>query len=156
MSGHGRVASEGAEKVNADAEALLEITVRSFDCGNARMNSDLFDALKADVHPTIHFKMESADVVGYRPSGSVELDVVGIITVAGVTRSVQTRVVGDRLATGQLRAAGAILVSMRDFSIEPPTALLGLVRTRNDITVRFDLVAATSTGVSMVGSGHAN
>ena len=157
MSGYGRVAAEGAtERVSADAEALLAVSVLSFDCGNARMNSDLFEALKADTHPTIHFKMERANVVGYQPSGSVELDVTGIIMVAGVARSVQTRVVGDRLANGQLRAAGAILVSMRDFKINPPTALLGLVRTRNDITVRFDLVAAPSTGVSMVGRAHAN
>ena len=157
MSGYGRVAAERAiETESSDAEALLAVTVRSFDCGNSRMNSDLFEALKADIHPTIHFKMERANVVGYRPSGSVELDVAGIITVAGVARSVQTRVVGDRLANGQFRAAGAILVSMRDFNIEPPTALLGLVRTRNDITVRFDLVAAPSTGVSIVGRAHAN
>ena len=152
VDGRGRVAETGKLRT----EVLLIIPVRSLDCGNPRMNADLFAALKADDHPTIRFEMDGATVVGYRSSGSVELEVSGTITVAGVARNVQTRVVGDRLAEGHFRAAGAIRLSMSDFEIDPPTALLGLVRTRDRINVRFDLVAATAGSASAVNSAFAH
>lgn len=100
--------------------------------------------------------MDRAKVVGYRSSGSIELEVAGTITVAGVARNVRTRVVGDRLADGHFRAAGAITLSMSEFDIDPPTALLGLVRTRDRINVRFDLVAATSGSVPALRATSAN
>jgi hypothetical protein len=51
----------------------------------------------------------------------------------------------DRVDGGALRARGAVAMRMTDFGIKPPTGLFGLIRSRNEITVRFDLVVSGQT-----------
>jgi hypothetical protein len=45
----------------------------------------------------------------------------------------------------QTQLTGKQRLLMSDFGIDPPTALLGLIRARDRILVRFDLVAVSVT-----------
>ena len=122
--------------------AEVAIAVRSFNCRNDRMNRDLFDALKGDEHPYISFRLDGVRILNDTlENGAALLEAEGTIWVAGVGRSIRTRVVGDRLANGYLRATGSLDLSMSDFNIEPPTAMLGLVRVSDRITVQFEITA---------------
>lgn len=59
---------------------------------------------------------------------------------AGVRRGVDFVVSGSHEAQGKVRALGSITIRMTDYGIDPPRRLLGLVRVRDELTVRFDLV----------------
>jgi hypothetical protein len=43
-----------------------------------------------------------------------------------------------------MKASGAIPLLMTDFGITPPTGLFGLIRSRNEITVRFELMVSAN------------
>ncbi len=75
----------------------------------------------------------------YREGQPVELQVVGDLTVRGVTRRVVWRAT-VRLAGTELRAQAATSVRMTDFGFEPPS-ILGFVRAEDDVTLEVDLVA---------------
>lgn len=138
----------------SESRGKVEIPVEAFDCRNDRMNKDLFDALKGDEHPFIAYRLEDVRVVDEAlENGAALLEAEGTIWVAGVGRSIRTRVVGDRLANGYLRAAGTLDLSMSDFNIEPPSAVLGLVRVHEEITVRFEITAAPDMSLSDEESG---
>ena len=138
VEGRGMLASE-------KPTASLFVPVTQFDCGKARMNQDMYDALKADMHPTIRFTLGAVEAVDTpSPLSDLKLHVAGYLTIAGTVRQVALEVRSQPLADGRYRATGALPLKMTDFGIEPPTALLGLVRAHDDIVVRFDLVAVPS------------
>lgn len=121
---------------------MLEIDVEGIECGRSRMNRDLRNALKADDYPNIRFVFN--EIVRVSPNGnpnSVELEVTGLLTVAGVTREVNVHLTGYTLENETVRALGSKEIRMTDFGVEPPTAMLGLVKAENELTVHFDLIA---------------
>lgn len=136
-----RKAGYGAAR-RADVE--IRVPVATFDCGKQRMNQDLYRALQASEHPFIEYALETAEVVGAPAdaAGPYRVQATGRLTIAGTTRDVEVVLDGERLADGRLQARGRLPLRMTDFGIEPPTALLGLVRAHDAITVRFTLVAA--------------
>lgn len=151
VDGVGRFGTDGT---SGRTYGELEIPVRSFDCKNDRMSRDLFEALKGEQHPAISFQLEVVRVVGEElESGATLLEAEGTLRVAGQGRSIRTRVMGDRLANGYLRATGNLNFYMSDFDIDPPTALLGMVRVRDEVTVRFELTALSDVGITEEASG---
>lgn len=146
VEGRGTLRAAGAGR---SAEALVLIPVRGFECGNRRMNADLYDALDAKDHPFIRFELAEAEALRLRAdsAGRNSLRVTGYLMLAGTRKPVEVHVRWWRSAEGQVRAYGEKALRMSDFGIEPPTALLGLIKARDRITVRFELAAArTSVG----------
>lgn len=130
-----------------DARAEVVVLVETFDCGKQRMNRDFYKALKADAFPMIRFTLDEANVIGQPDAEDriYRLRVLGRLTLAGVTRRIEMRVLGRPLADGRYRVTGKERLLMSDFEIDRPTALLGLIRARDRILVRFDLVAVSVT-----------
>lgn len=124
--------------------AHISVPVQAFDCGNRRMNRDMHDALKAEAHPVIQYELLQACVLPLGEGGWHPVEVRGRLTIAGVERMVKTMVQGRTQPDGRVRATGAMDLQMTDFGIEPPTAMLGVVKAHNDITVHFELVAAAA------------
>lgn len=125
----------------------LEIPIKSFDCGRSRMNRDMYEALKSDTYEHITFEFEDAETLeqdgsipdrlfddGYQP-----YRIEGVLNVAGVDRNVTLLVRGRKEDKGHYHIEGQKEISMQDFNIEPPTALRGLIRAHDDLTVFFDL-----------------
>ncbi len=141
-----RVVGFGRLDQSHSAHLTVEIAVpvRSFDCGIGQMNDDLTDALKADAHPAISFSLSDADWSpgSFRTGVWVPISAIGELEVAGETRRVTFSLHGQRQADGLVRVRGEQSLRMTDFNVEPPSGLLGLVRSHNDIVVRFDLRAA--------------
>ena len=135
------------DTVTVDEDAtkiVLEIDVEGIECGRSRMNRDLRNALKADDYPNITFVFN--EIVTMRGENdapnSVELEVTGSLTIAGVTRQINVDLKGYNLDDETVRATGSKEIRMTDFNVEPPTAMLGLVKADNELTVHFDLIAA--------------
>lgn len=138
-----RALQASTASVESSTLAELVVPVESFDCGKSRMNRDFYDALKADAHPLIRYELEYADVVS-RPedeNGFYQLRAVGRIIIAGAERTVTTTLLAQRSDDGRYHVEGSQQLLMSTFGIDPPTALLGLVRAHDRIEVHFDLVA---------------
>ncbi len=121
----------------------VEIRVDGFECGRSRMNRDLQDALRSRDFPDITFLFDSADLVGFPETndGAFEINVKGTLTVAGNTRDIQFITRAYYLEPTKVRAIGKTTIRMSDFDVEPPTALMGLVKADDELSVNFDLVA---------------
>lgn len=91
----------------------------------------LDEALFASKHPTIEFRSTSV-----RSVGPDELDVMGDLTIRGVTKPSTIRV----KRAGSLYEGSAI-VRHSDYSIKQQTAALGAIGTKNEMVVRFKLLA---------------
>jgi hypothetical protein len=122
----------------------FRVPVAEFDCGKKRMNKDLYKALKSNHFPEIQYTLESVDFVA-EEQGYYRMQVTGRMTIAGTERALSMDVSSRRLPNGHYRASGTHALLMTDFDIEPPTALLGLIKTRNRIVIGFDFVASPDT-----------
>ncbi|ARA94146.1 hypothetical protein AWN76_013935 [Rhodothermaceae bacterium RA] len=122
----------------------VSVPVQAFDCGNRRMNRDMYEALKAQAHPVIQYELLQADVLSADEDGWHTVQVRGRLTIAGTERIVETRVQARREPDGRVRAVGSMALRMTDFNVEPPTAMMGVIKAHDDITVHFELIAAAT------------
>jgi len=122
-------------------QALVRVPIGSIECGIGRMNENLRSALRAGEHPEIRFEVTGARFTPTGARGRLAVSTTGKLTVAGVTRDLALEVVGTDTGDGALRITGEVGIRMTDFGVSPPTAMLGLIRTKNDVRIRFDLLA---------------
>lgn len=134
-----------------EAVAELTVPVQQFDCGKSRMNQDLYDALKAKTYPQIRFRLSKAELAApTTDTGAypLPLRVTGRLTIAGEERPVTLAVQGHQQPNGTYQATGSLPLLMSDFGVDPPTALLGLIKAHDAITVHFNLIAIPQTSSS--------
>lgn len=114
------------------------VPVKSIESGKGGMNRRMYDALKSDDHPRISFTMVGAE----RTAGdteSVSLEVSGELTIAGVTHTVTLPVEGKRSGSNWI-FSGSHSLNMTDYDMEPPTAMLGTIKSGEEVTIAFNLV----------------
>jgi polyisoprenoid-binding protein YceI len=128
-----------------DSRVAVTVPVQSLKCGNKRMDQDLYDALDAARFPAIEYRLVNHQVEPVEVDGHFAALTYGDITVAGVTRRVEIPVRARRLEDGTVAGEGIVKLRMTDFGVQPPVALLGLIRARNDIEVSFRVLLDTTT-----------
>jgi len=105
---------------------------------NKIMDRKAYDALKADISPEIKFVAGKAtDLVASDKKFSGKL--AGRLTVAGESRDITVPFEGTISDNYLINVKGKADMKMSDFSIAPPTALLGTLKTGDEITISFSL-----------------
>ena len=124
-------------------EVRVSIFVTSFDCGNTSMNADMYNAMKADSCPLIQYELVEATNISHSDTADSRrrVNTSGKLTIAGVTKVVQMSITIRQLSLIRFQIFGSKVLSMHDFGITPPTALWGLIKADEQLTVHFDLVA---------------
>lgn len=131
-------------------KVIVSIPVKSVKCGKDKMDENMYKALKADQFPTIKYEL-----TGYSldPSKTTATSFValtqGALTVAGTTKSIEMPVTATRKESGQIVGEGTLRMLMTDVGIKPPTALLGTMRTKNEITISFQVLLDKSVVVAL-------
>lgn len=114
----------------------LALDVNTFDCHNRGMTGELRKTLKVKEFPNLVIRFISLDKYPERLE-----PVKGMVTIelAGVTKrfEVDYRFICD--APHVLTLVGTKQVNFSDFNITPPTKLGGIIKTKNELDVEFDL-----------------
>jgi polyisoprenoid-binding protein YceI len=113
----------------------VRLNARDLKCGNRKMEHDLYATLRANDKAN-----PSYIVADFQPVPGSTNATQGNVAVVGVERPVTIQINIERMPDGTMKASGAIPLLMTDFGITPPTGLFGLIRSRNEITVKFDLI----------------
>lgn len=114
----------------------VSIPVESIRSQNGRMDKLMQEALKAKANPLISYQMSAAKLQKTGDDGFV-LDTDGKLTVAGATRPIAMAIHGTRDQDGRYTLTGEVPIRMSDFGIKPPTAMMGTIRTGDQVTVSF-------------------
>ena len=123
-----------------------EIVVQSKELKGGKstiMDRLMYDALMVDDHPTITYQLTSADKATAAASdGTFTLATTGKLTLTGTTKDVSIEVTGKPQPDGSIRFTGSHPLKMSEYGMKPPTAMFGALRTSDDVTIHFDIVAA--------------
>ena len=94
------------------------------------------EMLAVDRYAEITFRARSI-----RPQGDGKFEVEGDLTIRGITRPVLLRATLKPGTNGELRIAGSSTVKMTDYGLKPPSAAFGMIGTKDEMAVSFDLRA---------------
>jgi hypothetical protein len=125
-------------------ETNLELNVNALDCGNKMMNKDMYNALNADIYPTIRIELlevsqEKCNLSG-NPTDQVKYGAHTLITINGKSREYWMRVTVHETSTNKLHFVSTKDIAMSDFGITPPTAAFGMVKVRDGIKISLDMI----------------
>lgn len=105
----------------------------------AAMDKKTFEALKEDQFPEIRFVLTDNKVLNVNDQG-FSLEASGNLEVAGVTRAVTLTVSGVASGKDRYQFTGSKKLNMRDFDMEPPTAMFGQIVTGEEVEINFTLI----------------
>lgn len=124
------------------SSATITVPVKNMDSGKGGMNRKMYGALKKDDHPDIVFSLDSAEVTASSDtSNAVSLNTKGNLSMAGSEQPIEMMVNVERLEDGTLKFSGEKKLNMKDFDIDPPSAVFGTIKAGEEVTVKFDLIA---------------
>ena len=148
-SGNGSIENvkQPQENVKGDGSVsvVVSIPVEALSCGKKAMDKDLYNALKVKEHPQIQYALLEANLSESQPSITDDegewMNIIthGILTIAGVSDTTRVNVKGRLLSDNRFRVKGSKQVHMDTFHIDPPTAMLGLIKADKELEVFFDV-----------------
>lgn len=118
----------------------VEIPVKSLDCGNGKMNSNMYKTLNADKNPTIVYALSGYDLMNGTAS-SFGAKTTGTLTISGKENAAAMQISAERVEGTKAVAKGDYAIKLTDFGIKPPSFMLGTLRVGNEIKIKFSLKA---------------
>jgi len=123
----------GTVKAEGDAPKEIDFQVAVADIKSERgatMDKKMHAALQKETHPQVKFALKEV---------KDESTLVGTLTIGGNSQDVE--ITTEINASGDnLKIKGEYGMVLKNFDIEPPTAMFGQVVVGDDVTVKFDLV----------------
>lgn len=119
-------------------EISIAVPVSSIKSDSKMMDGKAHKALKGEKFPVINFQSTgplSFELKSNTFSGSV----FGELSIAGIKKKIEVPVTGS-LNKGVLQIQGRVnRLNMRDFNIDPPTAMMGTLKTGETVSIEFQL-----------------
>lgn len=133
----------GAGQISGISTLTFSTPVNALKSEHTAMDNNAYKALRTDKDPVISFTLTSVSVTP-AAGGASTITCAGKLTIAGATRDAQIVALCKPNADNTINVTGSEKISMKDFSIDPPTFMLGTIKTGNDITLAFNLLLKRS------------
>jgi polyisoprenoid-binding protein YceI len=114
-------------------DVKISIPSKSLKSGKNGMDKNAYAALKTDTYQEILFELSSLNKKG------TGYEAVGQFEIAGVKKKVNLPV-AIQMVGQKVQVSGKYPFNLTDYQIDPPTAVLGTIKTGNAVTVHFQLL----------------
>ena len=114
-------------------KAEVKFKAEGLESGKNGMDKNAYKALK-----TKEFEWISFNLSAFEAKQEGKGLVTGNLTIAGFTKPI-TFDVETVQGTDQITVSGTSAFKLTDFKVDPPTALMGTIKTGDDVTVEFKL-----------------
>jgi polyisoprenoid-binding protein YceI len=117
----------------------LSVDANSITSGKTIMDNKTYKALKSELYPVIQFTL--SEISDIKPGDKGQLITAqGILSVAGIKKNIPVKSTGRLGNEGSMIFTGSKSLKMSDFKIDPPTALLGTLKTGDIVNIEFDVL----------------
>jgi polyisoprenoid-binding protein YceI len=126
-----------ANNTLADIKGIVvKIPVTSLKSTKGKtMDNKTYEAFNHEKNPTIIFTLNNKKV----NAAASTLEAEGTLLMAGVTKAINVTLTYKVLPNGSLQIIGSKKLTMTDFKMEPPKAMMGTIKVGDEVTVYFDL-----------------
>lgn len=112
--------------------AVLKLDNRGFDCGNRAINKDFHELLKTEQYPEITLELTEVHMYDEK-NASAHIK----ITIAGKKKDYALPIQIN--GTANKSFAGKLSLDIKDFGLEPPKKMFGLIVIKDEIEINFNL-----------------
>lgn len=126
------IATETGGKLTDIKSLSIDMPAESIKSGKKGMDKKAYEALKTDKYKTIQFDLKSASKSGDTWT------LVGTFNIAGVTKQVNIKA-KETAASGTYSLNGSFAFKLTDYGIEPPKAMMGTIKTGDDVKITFNV-----------------
>ncbi|MEP4532718.1 MAG: YceI family protein [Cyclobacteriaceae bacterium] len=123
---------QGTWKDNLISNLELKMKTASIESGKSIMDDKTHEALKADKYPWITFSASELTIEGTDVSGD------GQLTIAGKSQPIKVKSIVKEKGADYLIVTGSEKINMRNYGIEPPTAMFGSLLTGELVTISYE------------------
>jgi len=127
-----------AGAITAVSGISFTINGNSLKSGHDAMDKNAYKALKTDKANAISFVAATATVSALDATDFV-VKAPGKLTIAGTTLNVEVTATCKVNADKTITVMGSQKISMKEYKMDPPTFMMGTIKTGNDVTLKFDL-----------------
>jgi len=138
VSGEGQFVVKD-ERLIALKSLFFSVEVEDLKSDSKGLDKNAYKALKSDEHKDIHYKLTSA-IVTPAENGKNLLKTHGKLTIAGVTKEIDMDVYCVVNKDGTITCTGSDKLNMTDYKVEPPSFLMGAMKTGDAITLTFVVI----------------
>ena len=125
-------------------DVVVKIPVASIKSTKGKtMDNKTYEAFNHEKHPEIVFVMKGQTV----NASNSTIDLKGTLSMAGKTLPVDLKVNYKLTSAGELKITGEKQITMTDFGMEPPTAMMGAIKVGNDISVTFEITLTNNNSI---------
>lgn len=128
-----------AVKAGKFAGLVVRIPDASLKSGESGLDKNMRAAMKAGEFPEVSFRLDRYELGKPATDGATSIHAAGELTIAGRTRAVT---IDATLAFSMegIRLVGSYPLNMSDYGIKPPTLMLGAIKVRDAVVIRFNLL----------------
>ncbi len=115
----------------------ISVIAESLKSGKRGMDKNTYKALKTDTHKSIRYHLVDVVSIEKIDATTFKVQCNGELTIAGTTK---TALIDFLLTTkdNTCSVTGSCSVKMTSFGVEPPKALLGTIKTGDEVTIKFN------------------
>ena len=126
-------------KVESISKLSFTLPVKNLKSDHTGMDNNTYKALKAPAHPNFSFVMTSG-VITSTGTNSYLINCKGKLSIAGKTNDSKILASGVyNPADKSITISGVKKMKMTDFNVAPSKALMGTIKTGNDISVSYTI-----------------
>jgi polyisoprenoid-binding protein YceI len=117
----------------------VKISVAGLKSGESGLDKNLRKAMNEEKYPDVTYHLDHYELAKGVAEGVMSAKTSGQLTISGQTKPVTIDV---EFKLGQDAAAlkGSYTLEMSDYGIKPPSLMLGAIKVRDPVTIRFDLL----------------
>lgn len=116
----------------------ITVPIRRFNCGARPISKDFWKALKSETHPNLEIIFVSLQDLAFK--GESSINGVVDITLAGCTTRYTICYQAAVKPNGNVFLEGAHTVKLSDFGMVAPQKMKGLIKVKERLKVKFNLV----------------
>ena len=120
-------------------KTVLILETNGFDCGGKGINKDFHGLLKSDIYPRISLTLKQINLKSHKSNMA---DALIDIEIAGLTRSYHMETTFQNMENWLI--SGKLKLNIRDFKLEAPKKMFGMVVVSDEIEINFKLVVEES------------
>ncbi len=135
------------EQIRGITGGRINLKSEDIKSHNSIMDNKAQSALKSDKYPEISFSIHN---VNLQPAGddTVKGHASETLTIAEVSRDISSTFTGKLSPDKQISINGKFKVDMLSYNIDPPTAMMGALKTGSEVGLSFNLVFQQDTNTS--------
>jgi polyisoprenoid-binding protein YceI len=114
------------------------VDVESLKSGKSGMDKNAYSALNSNNHKTINYTLSRVSKVTETGSNTYTIEATGNLRIAGETKQVPITFTA-RTSGNSVTLTGKVNMNMTHYKIDPPRALMGTVRTGEELTIDFEV-----------------